>query len=818
MSIKTSRWMNLLIAVIMVVALVATVQPVTAKAVVTANPAEDALFVPGEVVVGFADGHPTAYYYAQASALADTLNAQVVEQAGSQALLSFDENADVVALAAQLSSARDVDFAEPNYLYRIPEPARGEASTSGLVLREGRDGSKTIVPVAALKAMRTKRSGRVQATYPTDKSLYSNGGWTFVGADIVWTNAIASKNVCVIDTGVDNTHKDLAGKIINGVDFVNNDTTPMDDFGHGTHVAGIIAAVQNNAEGIAGVAYNAKVVAVKALDAQGFGTDWDISQAVRYCADRTDVNIINMSLGGPSSNLLYNAVGYAVITRGKLIVASAGNSSTDNPTYAYPAAFSTAFPDKVLAVAASGVPVCVDYNNDGYCEYSYINYDCKASYSNYGTWVDIAAPGTSIYSTTPWDKPFALNFNYGYPQRYASMSGTSMAAPFVAAVAARAWGYLPVAYPKVLPALWTNGEVGAWIKDTALASEHVADGSAGTCWPVSMDGTPVANVASALERGAIYASAVDAYTGLPLDGALVSIYKSGTTTLAGSALIAKDVHTDPFNGEVYTYFRMGTDIINLPVSVWDWAEFTPKIGKAGYTTTPQAAFVGQPAFSYSDGTVSMVPGWYFDAGIAAVPPNNGSIGIVSTWSSWWNDFDQVVWLPNPAATHTGQPAAFIVHGYWGQGNIAGLSPEGTGSLGWFPFARQMYESSYFMWNWESTSIRKRSVAALPIYDGTYEGQITDYGQFLDYNDNGTEDAGELPLLEVGDYLSMFVWKDGAIKVRADKTDMCMDGEHWWKGVEITSNLLTVSYTPVDDCSAGTFPYGSFTMPPIPLYP
>jgi subtilisin family serine protease len=832
---KISRTLNVAIAALLIVALFATAQPATAKTAILEID-QNALYVPGEVVVGFTSTN-AGVVAAQASALAGSVNAQVVEQYGNKALLSFDVNANVVSLAGQLSNISGVSFAEPNYIYRIPEPIKGDATSSDFIMREGQNGSKTIVPMAALKAMRTLRGGRVQATYPSDPNTRT--GWYQVAANIVWTNATPSVNVCVIDTGVDYTHKDLTGKIIKGLDFVNNDIDPMDDFGHGTHVAGIIAAVQNNAEGIAGVAYNAKVVAVKALDAQGSGTNWDVSMAVSYCANRLDVKVINMSLGGPASELLEDAVESAVNTSGKLIVAAAGNSDTDDPTYAYPAAYSTMFPDKVLAVAASGMQVCVDYDGDGICDYYYMDYYCKASYSNYGSWVDVIGPGTNIYSTTPWDKPFAMNFNYGYSQRYASMSGTSMAAPFVAAVAARAWGYLPLGHPKVLPAVWTNGEVGAWIKDAALGSYHTAYSDGGACWPASMDGKPMANVASALERGGLSASAVDAYTGLPLDGATVSIYKPGTTTLVGSALITKYVYTYvyPNYTYTYTYFRMGTDIINLPAPalVWAdyigvprvinsvWTEYMPKISKPGYTISPQAAFVG---WWNPDGTQGMYSGYTYGSGIAAVPPNNGNIAVVSTWTDWYNDFDQIVWLPNPAGTFTGQPAAFIVHGHWGQGNIAGLSPEGTGSLGWFPFARQMYESARDWWNWESTSIRKRTLSALPYYNGVYEGQLTDYGQFYDVNSNGIEDPGEPPLLQSDswygindpDNISMFVWKDGAIKVRSDKTDVCGNGEHWWKGVRITSNLATVTYTKMDECSTGTFPYGSFSMPPIPIYP
>ena len=139
-----------------------------------------------------------------------------------------------------------------------------------------------------------------------------------------------------------------------------------------------MTAVSNNGIGLAGVAYNGKVVAVKVLNAQGWGTNYGISMGINYSANRADVNILNLSLGGPSSTSLYNSVYYAVNTKGKLLVAAAGNESTS--TRSYPAGWSTTFPDKVLAVAAI---------DDG----STTTLGCKASYSNYGSWISIVARG-----------------------------------------------------------------------------------------------------------------------------------------------------------------------------------------------------------------------------------------------------------------------------------------------------------------------------------------------------------------------------------------------------------------------------------------
>lgn len=219
-----------------------------------------------------------------------------------------------------------------------------------------------------------------------------------VGAEQAWdtTQSSSSVKIAVIDTGVDYYHPDLAGKVIKGADFVDDDNDPIDENEHGTHVAGIAAANTNNGVGIAGLAPKASILAVRVLDAEGSGTLDDVAQGIRYAADQ-GAQVINLSLGGSlGTKTLEEAVNYA-FSKGSVVVAAAGNSGVMLPSY--PAFYSNA-----IAVAAT------DKN------------DQKASFSNFGTWVDIAAPGVDIYSTTP-------------NNQYASFSGTSMASPVVAGVA-----------------------------------------------------------------------------------------------------------------------------------------------------------------------------------------------------------------------------------------------------------------------------------------------------------------------------------------------------------------------------------------------
>ena len=203
--------------------------------------------------------------------------------------------------------------------------------------------------------------------------------------------------VSVVDTGVAIDHPDLSGAVSFQHDFVAEDGVAQDDHGHGTHVAGTIAARANNSVGVAGACPGCSLISAKALDASGNGTDADIAEAIIYSADK-GARVINLSLGAhESSSTLQQAVQYA-IGRGALVVAAAGNSGTDAPFY--PAAYGEA-----VAVSAT------------------THNDMLADFSNYGSYIDLAAPGQAILSTSPGDG-------------YATMSGTSMAAPHVSGGAA----------------------------------------------------------------------------------------------------------------------------------------------------------------------------------------------------------------------------------------------------------------------------------------------------------------------------------------------------------------------------------------------
>ena len=251
-------------------------------------------------------------------------------------------------------------------------------------------------------------------TTPNDPGWINQSGWLSIRAPQGWDLSTGSPavTIAIIDTGVDYFHPEFAGKLLSGYDFVNLDTDPQDDHGHGTHVAGIAAATGNNGLGLAGVAWGARLLPVKVLDRNGNGSNSTAAAGIIWATDH-GAQVINLSFGGEkASQVLSDAVQYAA-ARGVILVAAAGN--TGRLGILYPARYSP-----VIAVGA------VDSARQ------------RAWFSNYGPGLDLVAPGVSIYST--------IVGGYGYK------NGTSMAAPFVSGLAAILRG---------LP-LGTSPEVVTW--------------------------------------------------------------------------------------------------------------------------------------------------------------------------------------------------------------------------------------------------------------------------------------------------------------------------------------------------------------------
>ena len=233
-------------------------------------------------------------------------------------------------------------------------------------------------------------------THPNDPNLDEQWGWNAINAYDAWHITMGNANVvvAVVDTGIQRDHPDLDSKILAGYDFVEGDTSPDDSVGHGTHVAGIAAAETDNNSFGAGACPLCTILPVRVIEDRR-GKLSDVVAGITYAADN-GAQVINLSLGGVKTVALENAVNYAW-QKGAFLSCAAGNNGKDMPFY--PAAYNHCF-----SVAAT------DQN------------DTWASFSNYGTWVDIAAPGASIYSTL-------TDSDYG------SLIGTSMASPHVAGIA-----------------------------------------------------------------------------------------------------------------------------------------------------------------------------------------------------------------------------------------------------------------------------------------------------------------------------------------------------------------------------------------------
>lgn len=233
-------------------------------------------------------------------------------------------------------------------------------------------------------------------------------------AEKLWQKSTgAGVVVAVVDTGVRADHPDLGGRVLPGRDLVDPGTAATDQNGHGTHVAGIIAARAGNRRGIAGLAPSARILPVRVLDRRGAGDTAAVARGIVWAVDR-GADVINLSLGSARPDTATReAVAYAV-SRGVVVVAAAGNDGC-NVLLGSPASYPASYPD-VIGVAA------VDRRG------------VTAPYSSCGSWVDVAAPGSAVLSTMI-SRPDA-QLGCESARSYCYLSGTSMATPYVAASAA----------------------------------------------------------------------------------------------------------------------------------------------------------------------------------------------------------------------------------------------------------------------------------------------------------------------------------------------------------------------------------------------
>jgi thermitase len=492
-------------------------------------------------------------------------------------------------------------------------------------------------------------------TQSNDPLLSYQWGIFDIGANWIPLQTATPPIIAVIDTGVDYTHPDLIGKVIKGYDFANGDNDPMDDHGHGTHVAGIAAARSNNGIGIAGVSWKASILAVKVLNSQGWGTVFDIALGIKYAADYPNVKVINMSLGGPYSPTEEDAVEYAVNTKGILLVAAAGNSNTNDKSY--PAGFSTDYPNKVIAVAA------------------HAGNHCKASFSNYGTWVSITAPGVSIVSTTP------IGGAGGNIDGYASFDGTSMASPFVAGAAAVVWALHPG---------YTNEQIGQLL----TTKTGFTPNRNGTCWPndgSTFGGLNLLHLVKPAEYEAcsfagIFGFASNAENGEPLTGAQ-AILKLGT--------IIKGLDYVPYYGYLsfldgslwygaYGLFNIFTDATNQDLKL--------TFLKKGFSKP--LLDVHSPVACY----------WGY-SGFTPVAPNRPYYYLSITWNYGYGSAFYDAYLYHPDGFDIG---------FFGD----------VGSLNDYPWAKWLWDSDYV----SSPNLRAYSetIRVKKLKAGTYKFYVDDW--------------------------------------------------------------------------------------------
>jgi type VII secretion-associated serine protease mycosin len=330
--------------------------------------------IPGEVVVKWRDA-------SRASEVARTRGLSRVAEVGApgkglDAELLATGGRPVEAVIAELAADPAVEYAEPNYVVSLATVTVNDPQA---------------VNQYSLDHMRVR-----------DAWAYTKGG----------NNVIA-----VLDTGVQANHPDLAGRVLPGYNFVSSTTNASDDNGHGTWVAGIIAANTNNGRGVAGISWSDKILPVKIMNSNGTGSTASLNSGIVWAANN-GAHIINMSVGGfPYSSVVNDAVNYAW-NKGVVLVGAAGNNNRREDFY--PASY-----PNVVSVSATQM--------NG--EFSH--------WSSYGPKVDVSAPGSSIFTTNCTVSPCV----YATSGETIPISGTSFATPNVAGVLA----LIKARYPSLTP-------------------------------------------------------------------------------------------------------------------------------------------------------------------------------------------------------------------------------------------------------------------------------------------------------------------------------------------------------------------------------
>jgi hypothetical protein len=596
--------------------------------------------------------------------------------------------ANIDELLARYRADPKVRYAEVNSMITLPPTPRSTAVHVSPLLRmrdaPDADGRPTFYEAPRL-------ASGFGASLPVEDPRFDQWGWHYVDGGVVWKSPAPGPLVALIDTGVDNKHPDLAGRVSKGPDLVNDDLDPMDDNGHGTLLAGVISAAINNKKGISGLS-SSRVYAVKAFSFNGEGSVYDVSEAIRRAA-RLAAPVILIGFGTPTESVtLREAVNFAVNSKGKLLIAAAGDDAST--TRVYPAAYSTwdtangdpyTFVNRVLAVGAQGVTV----TPSGGGANAFVEY-CQAPYSNYGSWVNLVAPGTDIYSTTPYNRDF-YNRRFGDTvDGYNAHSSTALAAAYVAAIAARTWAVEP-GRTNTMTAQDLTGQ-GTYHALTAFTGAVDVDND-GTddiqgCWDPTWanPGTPPdqravaladANIAMAMDRSSIWVLARDAYTGLPLTNTWGIILNWGRPDLRRE-------------GEK---MPPGSDRVIIPDAEWHSNSYIVRMWNWLYTNGPTS--VDTVHLSYRKI-------WHQLRDISIPQPQSNNINVVANWGySKFGHIDMDLHLLFPLNKTTNcdigdEPALAIDP----------ASYCGRGSMRVQPFTQLMSESSEHKVNNEAIQIKQ----------------------------------------------------------------------------------------------------------------
>ena len=324
----------------------------------------------------------------------------VRQTAGRRVLVSLVIAVLSLVVPPTIVGASDTD--ETATVVVVRRTAGGSLDVSTFTVPAGDEGKFSAAAGSGSDVVAVEPLGTVEAfandeyrgnQWPLDRLDFEDAWATTDGSDVV---------VAVVDTGIRATHEDLVGQVIPGADFVDGigDGTLADHY-HGSHVAGIIAAAADNAVGIAGAAPGVSILPVRVLNSSGTGSTAGVAAGVIWAVDN-GADVINLSLGSSAdSAVIRAAVGHAE-DNDVVVVAAAGNSGhLDNPV-TYPAAIS-----EVISVSSSASD------------------DSRSYFSNHGSWIDMAGPGSAVFS-----------LHDAGDDLYTSSSGTSMASPYVAAAAA----------------------------------------------------------------------------------------------------------------------------------------------------------------------------------------------------------------------------------------------------------------------------------------------------------------------------------------------------------------------------------------------